>query len=79
MGKKKQNDFTVETPVEAPVVDSVPAEVSFNKAQLVASKAYAPRRDLLSALLEDGRQYTRTEVDALIAKFDHTDFTERKV
>lgn len=37
--------------------------------QLMASKRYANRRDLISALLEPGKTYTLDEVDALIEKF----------
>lgn len=42
---------------------------AFTKAQLVASQRYAHRRDLIGALLEDGKTYTLNEVDALIEKF----------
>lgn len=42
---------------------------AFTKAQLVASQRYIHRRDLIGALLEDGKTYTLNEVDALIEKF----------
>lgn len=42
---------------------------AFTKAQLTASQRYAHRRDLIGALLEDGKTYTLNEVDALIEKF----------
>lgn len=41
----------------------------FSKQQLVESRKYANRRDLLKALLEDGKTYTVAEVDAAIEKF----------
>lgn len=41
----------------------------FTKQQLVESRKYANRRDLLKALLEDGKSYTIAEVDAAIEKF----------
>lgn len=44
-------------------------EAAFTKEQLVGSKRYANRRDLVSVLLEDGKTYTLTEVDALINKY----------
>lgn len=45
-------------------------EVAFyTKEQLVASKRYVDRRDLVSALLEPGKAYTLNEVDMLIDKF----------
>ena len=37
---------------------------AFTKAQLVASQRYVHRRDLIGALLEDGKTYTLNEVDA---------------
>lgn len=36
---------------------------AFTKAQLVASQRYVHRRDLIGALLEDGKTYTLNEVD----------------
>lgn len=39
------------------------------KAQLLASKKYANRRDLLNALLKDGKTYTAEQVDGLIKKY----------
>lgn len=43
--------------------------VVFTKQQLIESRKYANRRDLLKALLEDGKSYTIAEVDAAIEKF----------
>lgn len=50
---------------------STPAttEVQYTKDHLIASKKYANRRDLISALLADDKIYTLDEVDALIEKF----------
>lgn len=45
------------------------AQAAYTKEQLAASRRYADRRDLISALLEDGRSYTTDEVDALIKKY----------
>lgn len=45
------------------------ATPTFTKEQLVASKRYATRRDLVSVLLEDGKQYTFDEVDKKIEDF----------
>ena len=42
--------------------------IIFTKAQLLQSKRYAHRVDLLGALLED-REYTLEEVDALLNQF----------
>lgn len=50
----------------APAEGQAPA---YSKAQLAASQKYANRRDLISALLDDGKTYTLDEVDTLIEKF----------
>lgn len=52
--------------VEAKVVQ----EPGYDKQQLLASQKYCNRRDLIGALLVDGKSYTIQEVDALIADFD---------
>ena len=45
------------------------APAAFTREQLAASKRYAQRRDLVTALLEPGKRYTLAEVDGLIEKF----------
>ena len=45
------------------------AEPTYTKDQVAVSKRYANRRDLVYVLLEVGKAYTLTEVDALIVKF----------
>ena len=44
-------------------------EASFTKVQILASKKYSNRQDILNALLVDGKSYPLSEVDALIDKF----------
>lgn len=44
-------------------------EAVYTREQVMSSQRYATRRDLVSVLLEDGKTYTLTEVDALINKF----------
>ena len=46
-----------------------PAEAVYTREQVMSSQRYANRRDLVSVLLENGKTYTLTEVDALINKF----------
>lgn len=41
----------------------------FTKAQLLASRKYAGRRDVLEALLDGEKTYTAAEADAVIEKF----------
>ncbi len=48
---------------------STEASSVHTKKQLLSSEKYASRRDVLSALLEDGKSYTTAQVDALIEKF----------
>ena len=54
-----------EAPVKQPVV--------FSKSKILKLNRYAHRRDLLSVLLDDGKEYTKDQVDGLIK-----DFMERK-
>lgn len=42
---------------------------TYKKEQLVASKRYANRRDLIRALLDSGKHYTLDEVDRLIESY----------
>ena len=42
---------------------------TYTKDQILLSDKYAKRRDLVNALLEDGREYTIAEVDARMECF----------
>lgn len=44
-------------------------EAVYTKEQLLASKKYAARRDLLGVLLEDGKSYTEAQVARKINEF----------
>ena len=44
-------------------------EIRFSKDSLLRSQKYADYRDVLTALLEDGKAYTHGEVDGFIEKF----------
>lgn len=52
---------------EKPAVPEKAAK--FSKAQILRSDRYAKRRDLLSAILEDGKNYSVEEIDSKISKF----------
>lgn len=54
--------------VEAPV-ELKQAPVIFSKSHILTFKRYANRRDLLSQLLKDGKNYTLDQVDSLIQNF----------
>lgn len=44
-------------------------EIKFRKEQLLHAERYRSKKDLVNALLEDNREYSLTEVDAVIEKF----------
>lgn len=56
MAEKKATEATVGAPC-------------FTKDQLMASKKYASRKDLIGALLAEDKTYTVEAVDALIEKY----------
>jgi len=62
------------TKTDAPAV-----EMSYTKDQLMASKKFARRKDLLSSILEDDKSYTHKQVETLIDEFDNKVFTEGSV
>ena len=49
--------------------EAAAAAATYTVDQLAASKRYANRRDIIMALLEDGKAYTLNEVDGLIEKY----------
>ena len=64
MANSKNTDVVMET---APVTA---AEPEYSKEQLLTSKKYAHRRDLIGALLVDGKTYTIKGVDKMIKDYD---------
>lgn len=55
-------------------VSTAGSSKKFSKGQLAGSAKYAARRDLLNAILDDGKEYTIQEAGAAIAGY-----MERKV
>lgn len=49
--------------------ETVKAEHTFSKEQILSSKRFRHRRDMLTAILDDGEQYTLADVDELIEKY----------
>ena len=49
--------------------EAVKAEHKFSKEQILTSKRFRHRRDMLAAILSDGEQYTLADVDELIEKY----------
>jgi len=50
-------------------IETVEEKVTFSKTKILKSKRYRFRVDLLNVLLNDSKEYTFDEVDALIKKF----------
>lgn len=78
MGKKADKDdagvrekFPAETAEKSAQADTGAGEsrAGFTRQQLLSSARYRNRRDLVSALLEDGRKYTLKEADQVIDRF----------
>lgn len=61
MATRKKAATAQEPTITAPVV--------FPKERVLTFKRYADRRDLLSVLLEDGKEYTHDQVQNLIDNF----------
>ncbi len=61
MAAKKTNSVEIKS-LEA-------VEQKFSKEQILTSAQYANRRDLVDALLEADKKYTKQDVDGLINKF----------
>ena len=61
-----ENSTLTENKTALPEPEEVPA---YSKGQLLKSKRYHKQRDILSALLVDGRQYTHKDVEEIIKKF----------
>lgn len=49
--------------------DEKKEDTTFTKAQLLKSRKYSERVDLLNVLLEDSKTYTSKEVDELVKDF----------
>lgn len=62
--KKTPAEPAVETPTKAP------EKVVFSKAKILKLNRYANRRDYLSAILEDGKNYTLDQVDSVIQNLE---------
>jgi hypothetical protein len=45
------------------------SEATFTKQQLISSKKYAEKKDLLNALLADDRSYSMPEVEEILNNF----------
>ena len=55
--------------VEEKITRAAQPEQRFTKSQLLAASRYKNRKDLIGALLVDGKTYTLEEVDAKIKEF----------
>lgn len=62
--------MATKTPDEVKQAAAATAESEYSKQQLLTSQRYAHRRDLIGALLVDGKTYTIKGVDKLIKDYD---------
>lgn len=44
-------------------------EILYSKEQIIASKKYSNRKDILNVLLKDGEEYSFTRIDEIIENF----------
>lgn len=44
-------------------------EVLYSKEQIIASKKYFKRKDILNVLLKDGEEYSFSRIDEIIEEF----------
>lgn len=52
-----------------PVVDETEETATFSKQQLLTSKKYAEKKDLINALLVDDRSYSMAEAEEILNGF----------
>ena len=71
MAARRKTVHTGTTLSDAVQSDKKKEESRFLKEQLYASARYSDRKDLVEALLENGRGYTIKEVDNIIAGYLH--------
>lgn len=57
-----------QTEVKAAAAEQT-AETKYTKAALAGSKRFQARRDLLNAILEDGKEYTISEAETIINNY----------
>lgn len=62
MSRKKNN-------ADEALLSTEIAQVLYSREQVLKSRKYAERKDLLCVLLSDCREYTLEEVDALIENY----------
>ena len=80
MSKKKETQLeeaTMETQNAVKVLETPTVETDeqprFSKQQLLNSHWYSHRRDMLNVLLDDEKQYSHSEVTAMIKAFEETE------
>lgn len=54
---------------EKKILEKTGVTAKFTKDKLLVSSRYLEKKDIVSALLEDDKEYTLSEVDELIEKF----------
>ena len=57
------------TEIEKEIEKTEVEEILFTKEQIISSKKYANRRDVLGAILSSDKTYTSEQVESLLDKF----------
>ena len=69
MARPKNNPAEALEPTAAPAPEPPKAEAMFTKAQLIGSKHFQHRRDVIRAMLDDDKRYTIKQAQATIDEF----------
>ena len=72
MSKKKTGDTSIPAPPgrnEEGGDRPAPATLRYTRAALLGAERYQANRDLLSVLLEDGKEYSHREVGTMLERF----------
>lgn len=69
MSRLKSNPVEPPEVIAVPAPEPVKAEATFTKAQLIGSKHFQHRRDVIRAVLDDDKRYTIKQAQAVIDEF----------
>lgn len=69
MARPKNNPAETPETAAAPAQEPLKVEATFTKAQLIGSKHFQHRRDVIRAMLDDDKRYTIKQAQAAIDEF----------
>ena len=73
MNRKKEPQLEEAVIAKAVETTETDEQLRFGKHRLLNSQCYSHRRDMLSMLLDDEKEYSHGEVTAMIKKFEETE------